>query len=205
MSSLQDETLHMPRATPRIRRSSAMLRSALLTLWCLVVAIVLGAGSVWYVLQRQDFDVLSIGPWVAQPDAGLVHSDPYSRARLALAEILALGRSEGIAFTALRDSSGKPLLGVCRYRIAGKLPAVRAWTLHAEPRTPGLNSFEALFGPSGGIEILAGRRPEPGNWLQTGTGHAPSFTLTFYDTRLAAELGGKNVSLPSIDLLACDA
>lgn len=182
-----------------------MLRTVLLTFWCVAVAIVLGAGSVWYVLQRQDFDVLSVGPWTARADAGLIRSDPYSRARVAMGEMLALSRSEGIAFIAVRDSSGRPLRGVCRYRIAGELPAAKAWTLHAEPRKAGLNSFSAIFNPRGGIEIVTGRRPEPGNWLPTGTEENPVFTFTLYGADLPADLGTEESLLPSIELVACDA
>lgn len=186
-------------------RSSSMLKTACLVLWCFAVAVVGGAASVWYVLQRQDFDVLSVGPWTAQPDGGFLRSDPYSRARVAVGEMLALSRGEGVVFTALRDSSGDRLRGECRYRIAGSLPPARVWTLHAAPRTAGLNSYTALFSPGGGIDVVAGRRPEPGNWLPTGDEARPVFTLTLYDADLAADTATKEIPLPSIGLLACDA
>jgi hypothetical protein len=203
-------TIAQHRSAPIFRsrvppRPSPMLRTALLTLWCLLLAVGGGAASAWYVLQRPAFDSIVVGSWVAQPGAGLGRSDPYSRARVAVAEVLALSQSEGIAFTATRDSSGKRLRSACRYRIAGELPAARVWTLHAGRGRPGLSSLSALFQSSGRIEILAGRHPEPGNWLRMGPEERPTFTFTFYDPDLAATAAAKGISLPSIERVSCDA
>ncbi len=181
-----------------------MLRTALLTLWCLAVAFVVGAGSVWFLVRNPAFHGAASGPWVAQRDGAPGQGNPYALARVALGETLTPGPGEVLAFVAVRDSAGEPLSTDCRYRIVGVLPPARVWTLRAQAGDTGLNSLGAIYDERGGVEIAAGRRPEPGNWLPTGPGTVQSFTLAMYD--LPAGAGGTEpkLSLPSIERVACD-
>jgi hypothetical protein len=112
-----------------------MLKTAFLTLLTLVIAIGGGTASLWYVLRTQDgVGAVAIGGWTAFPDIGTPNADPYSKARVARQGSLSLGRAEGLAFAAERDTGGALLRRECSYRIEGSTVPARFWTLYAADR-----------------------------------------------------------------------
>jgi len=205
----------MPERHPLDRLS--MLKTSLLIAFTLAVAIGGGAASVWFALQaREGVGAVTVGNWTAYPDSGTPDSDPYSRARIAREGILALGRAEGLAFVAQRDSNGDALRRDCRYTIEGTVPPARFWTLYAADevnaaiatgtrRANALNSFQVLHQPDSSLAISVSGRPSPGNWLRvTGTGPM-TFVLTLYDTPIASSTGVSDVELPQVLKAGCDA
>ena len=113
-----------------------MLRTVILTLATLLIAIGGGAASVWYALQAQEgIGAVTIGNWTAYPSMGAPDADPYSKARAAREGILALGRAEGLVFFSNRDSSGDTLSRKCSYVIEGATPPARFWTFYAADRS----------------------------------------------------------------------
>jgi hypothetical protein len=194
-----------------------MLKNALQTLLVFAIAIGLGGASVWYALDAQSgVGAIRIGPWTAFPDIGTPEADPYTQARVAREGVLPLGRAEGLAFVADRDSSGAALRRECRYSIDGSFPTARFFTLYAadaaldlietgKPRRAVLQSQQLLRRPDDTALISAGRKPQPGNWLAvTGTGPL-AFVLSFYDTPIASSTGLSDVKLPDIRKAGCDA
>jgi hypothetical protein len=193
-----------------------VLRSALLALLAVCVAIVGGAGSVWLAIGAGGtIGAVEVGGWTSLPDRGTPTSDPYARAQLARDGTLALGHAEGLAFTTNRDSQGRQLSRECRYALSGTLPAARLWTLHAatpglEPfvgptgRTAALNAYGALYGREGTVDVAIGAPAAPGNWLPvTGTGPMV-LVLMLYDTPLAGDADLAGTALPRITLEGCD-
>jgi hypothetical protein len=194
-----------------------MLKNALQTLLVLVIAIGLGGGSVWYALNAQSgVGAIRIGPWTAFPDIGTPEADPYTQARVAREGVLPLGRAEGLAFVADKDSNGAALRRECRYSIDGPFPTARFFTLYAadamldlietgRPRRAVLQSQQLLRRSDDTALISTGRQPRPGNWLAVnGTGPL-AFVLTFYDTPIASSTGLSDVKLPEIRKAGCDA
>lgn len=194
-----------------------MLKNSLLILLSLIVAIGGGAGSVWYALAEQHaVGSVNIGAWETFPDIGTPDADPYSRARIARAGVLTLGRAEGLSFVARRDSGGNALRRECRYAIEGRFPAARFWTLYAgdtdlypldanSPRTAALHSNEMLRFADNSITLSVGMSPSPGNWLPvSGTGPL-ALVLTLYDTPIAGDVGGSDIQLPQVLSVGCDA
>ena len=192
-----------------------MLKSAFLTLVLLAISIGGGAASVWYALQAQEgVGAVTISGWTAFPDIGTPNADPYSKARIARQVVLSLGRAEGLAFSAQQDSSGQPLMAECRYRIEGKVPVARFWTLHVTDRhgvplesregePAALHSIGLLRLAGDSVLIAIGPHPEPGNWLPlSGTG-AMAFVLTLYDTPIASSTGIANIEMPQILKVGC--
>lgn len=194
-----------------------MLRQAMLMLIALAIAIGGGAASVWYALHIQKgASAIAVGAWTAFPDIGTPEADPYTSARVSREGVLALGRAEGLAFVASRDSAGRPLLRECTYRIEGSFPIARFWTLYAADRSldildtgkirpAALHSHQLLRQPDNSVHLTASARPAPGNWLLTGGTGAMFFVLTFYDTPIAASTGLSGIELPRIVRSACDA
>jgi len=193
-----------------------MLRSALLALLAVGVAIGGGAGSVWLAIGAGGtIGAIELGGWTSLPDRGTPTSDPYARAQLARDGMLALGHAEGLAFTAERDSQGRPLVRECRYTLSGTLPAARLWTLHAatpdlEPvagptgRPATLNSYGALYGRDGAVDVAIGAPAAPGNWLPVTGAGSMVLILMLYDTPLAGDADLADTALPRITLEGCD-
>ena len=180
------------------------------------VAIGGGAASVRYALDRlTGFGALSVGPWTAFPDRGTPAADPYSKARFSRDAELPLGQAEGLAFMATVDSAGTPLRPACSYRIEGKVPAARIWTLYpssegaravAPPaaRWPGLHSMQILRRADDTFEIVTGPAPHPGNWLATGGDGTMTLVLTLYDAPAIGTPSAAQVELPLIYRAGCE-
>lgn len=194
-----------------------MLKNSLLILLSLVVAIGGGAGSAWYALADQHaVGSVTVGAWETFPDIGTPDSDPYSRARIARAGVLTLGRAEGLAFVARRDSGGNALRRECRYTIEGAFPAGRFWTLyagdtnlyplHADTQQAAvLHSNEVLRLADNSIMLSVGALPSPGNWLPVSGAGPLVLVLTLYDTPIAGGTGGSDIQLPQVLSVGCDA
>lgn len=194
-----------------------MLKNSLLILFSLAVAIAAGGGSAWYALEeRNGVGSVAIGAWETFPDAGTPESDPYSRARIARSGELTLGRAEGLALVARRDSGGKALRRECRYVIEGIFPLARFWTIYAADTdlyaldsgsadANALYSNEMMRLSDGSILVSVGAHPSPGNWLPiSGTGPL-SLVLTLYDTPAGGGSEMSDVLLPQVLSTGCDA
>jgi hypothetical protein len=194
-----------------------MLRNVLLVLLTLTIAIGGGAASAWYALGSIGaLDTISVGGWVAYPEAGTPQADPYAKARIAREASLPLGQAEGLPFFASRDASGELLRRDCDYRIEGLFPPARFWTLQvamadrlqravSRDRSIGINSFGLLREDDNAVAITASRAPSPGNWLPiAGTGPM-TLVLTFYDTPIASNQNIAEIQLPQVLRVGCDA
>jgi len=100
-------------------------------LWFCLSALVFGLGSAWWVGRYGGSGTCAAGTWQSQVLAGSVHADPYTRARVALGGLLALGPEETVYYVASTDDSGKPLSARCHYRVTGPAPVARWWSVTA--------------------------------------------------------------------------
>lgn len=194
-----------------------MLKQSILIGLALAIAIGGGAASVGMILKSQEgIGAVSIGPWTAFPDSGTPDADPYSKARVARDGILALGRAEGLAFVAERDSSGTHLKRECSYRVEGGLPVARFWTLYASDkdqmalksgmrRDGELHSLEVLRQSDNSVEISVGAKAVPGNWLAVSGVGDMNLVLTLYDTPIASSTGLSDIEMPRIVRVQCNA
>lgn len=194
-----------------------MLKTAFLTFVVLCISIVGGGASVWYTLKaNESVGAVTIGEWTAFPSIGTPDADPYSKARVSREGLLALGRAEGLSFSAGRDSAGDALRRECSYRIEGAVPSARFWTLYAadaagnvvrggERRSGALHSYQLLHLADNSVSIEAGAHPAPGNWLALSGAGPMTLVLTFFDTPIASSTGAADVTLPSIVKVGCDA
>ncbi len=193
-----------------------MLKTAFLTAVTLAIAIGGGAGSVWLALDR-DFglDTITVGEWTAFPERGTPAADPYSKARFSREADLALGRAEGVTFTARVDADGNLLRRDCDYTIRGSFPAARFWTLFArdsdgdliEPgngRASALHSYAMLRDGDNTIATTVSRQAAPGNWLALAGNGTFHLVLTFYDTATASGARIGDIELPTITRVSCN-
>lgn len=194
-----------------------MFKTAFLVLVVFAVAILGGGASVWYALRAQEgVGAVTVAGWTAFPDSGTPEADPYSKARVAREGFLALGRAEGLSFSAHRDSGGEELRRDCAYSIEGVVPSARLWTLYAADqagavigaggsRPAALQSGQLLRQADDSVVVAASARPRPGNWLTLAGAGPMSFVLTLYDTPVASSTGLSGIAMPQILKVGCDA
>ncbi|MBO6633701.1 DUF1214 domain-containing protein [Parvibaculum sp.] len=183
----------------------------------LIVALVLGAGSVILVLRAGGLgNEVTVGPWETSLVTGSSQADPYTRARVAIGGLLALNRSETIYFTAPRDDAGDTLRVSCSYKVIGSDLPARWWsiTLYGEDHylVSNLQDRYSFGGETvarekdGSFVITVSPDETDGNWIPTGGGqNGDTFTLTLRlynpDERAAQNPGG--IVLPRIAKEAC--
>ena len=192
-----------------------MIRTIFLTAVFLATALGVGIGSVWYALNtNRSFGAIQIGSWIAYPTAGTPDADPYSIARRARDAELPLGQAEGLPFYAKTDAEGRTLSGRCNYRLVGKAPAARFWTIYPADqalvaiststyRNGVLHSRQLLRAPDGSFTISIGPDPQPGNWIGVSAPGPVVFVLTLYDTQIASAVTSAGQDFPSIVRIDC--
>jgi hypothetical protein len=160
------------------------------------------------------FGAIEVGGWWAFPAAQTIDADPYAKAHRAKAGRLLYGSAEGLQFTALRDSKGLALTGTCSYRLFGRTPVSRLWTLYAAdsagvPLSAGAelpvakNSQRILRQRDGTFEIAISRTAKPGNWLALPDTGAFQLVLTLLDTPAAASTGLSGLDMPVVEQTGC--
>jgi hypothetical protein len=98
----------------------------------LAVGIVLGLFATWATVIRGTMGGgVSDGPWRTSLYTGSSEGGPYLRAHIAVHGLLALSREETIYYTAADDGEGNVLDGNCAYRIEGRDPPTRWWSITA--------------------------------------------------------------------------
>lgn len=180
-----------------------------------VSGIAIGGASAWYSIQRSHgIGAIRIGIWLAIPFAGADEIDPYTVAKSVAEGSVPLGIAEGLAFETITDSSGEQLDLACDYRIEGRTPAARLWTLvaYGEDGTlldaaPGgraaLHSGVILRFADGSFLISVSDRPKPGNWMALRGDGPFRLVLRLYDTPITGGATAPDVTMPEIRRGAC--
>jgi hypothetical protein len=166
-----------------------MMARILTSLSVLAVALLLGAGSAWWmVMHPPSSHGIAIGPWRTSTDVGSENAGMYLRANIAVTGLFALNKSEAVYFFAATDDSGQPLRAKCTYAVEGKPVAARWWSITAYaddnfliPNSANRFSFNMgnlETGAEGTFKLITGPTEQTGHWLPTRSG-AGGFNLTF--------------------------
>ena len=99
-------------------------------LWPLL-AVVVGIASAWWAVGRAQVTSVPGSAWELSLLAGSPEADPYTRARVALNGLLALSPRETLYYMARHDSDDRPLRANCHYRVSGRSPEARWWSVTA--------------------------------------------------------------------------
>lgn len=180
----------------------------------MILGLGLGLAATIYALDLgYGFDAVEVGPWKAWPSVGGMEIDPYARAVISRSGEAPLGKEQGLAFVAARDSLGEKLSGACRYRIFDPTPPARFWTLGLATPAGGLianaagrheySSADILRREGGGFRIEVSPTVEPGNWLSQGDAGRFVVVLRLYDTGLAPDTRLDPANFPKIVKLRC--
>lgn len=160
------------------------------------------------------FGSISLGPWVAFPNAQTADTDPYAKAHRARTGKLLYGGAEGLQFTAAKDDTGATLTTACSYDIVGTTPSARFWTLYSATTSdtplratsdlPGaLNAWTVLRKPDTSFVIHVSPSARPDNWLAVPRAGAFKLVLTLLDTPAAGSSGVIDLAMPKIVKTGC--
>jgi hypothetical protein len=112
-----------------------MLRRILAWIAAVIAGVVLGLVSAWAALQFGGATFTEqYGRWHFSRAAGSTGADPYTRAIIARAGLLALSAREAVYFSLYEDEHGRPLSESCVYELNGRPLDARWWsvTLYAD-------------------------------------------------------------------------
>jgi len=181
------------------------------------LAIAFGGGilsAMWALQVSAGFGAIRLGVWQAFPEAQTASADPYARSHRAKAGRLLYGSAEGLVFTATEDEQGRRLNTNCAYRLHGRTPTARTWTLYAADAggrplpTPAslpssFNARTVLRHQDGGFDIVISTGPQPGNWLALPKAGSFSLILTLLDTPAAGSSGLIGLAMPNLERIGC--
>ncbi len=178
------------------------------------LAILAGAGSAMVrLLVFPDSSSIRVGPWRTSPATGSENAGPTLRAIIAANGLLALTHKEAIYFVAATDSSGSFLSGSCRYRVEGRDPDARWWSLTVY----GLDRFlipnpakrysasgaNVTRDAQGRFTIRLASAAQAGNWIFVVPGHQFLLNLRAYNPSPAMLANPGGAELPSIIREGC--
>ena len=203
----------MAEQTPRPGRFKRLAIASLLYLG----AVALGAGSAWWVLRKASWagSLVRVGPWTGSTLAGSTDADMYTRAKVALDSLLALGRDETMYYMARHDDVGQPLRSACSYRVEGLPPPARWWSItayaddlflfDAPNRQYSLNGSTARLDASGRFALVTGHMAMDGwHWLPTPGQRGLVLTLRLYNPGSDLQAAPERLQPPSIKAIgAC--
>ena len=179
-----------------------------------LVAVALGVGSAYYLVLHGtgQQDIVINGPWRTSLAAGGVDADMYTRAHVALVGLLALNKTETIYYTANRDSRGEPFDPACSYRIEGRDPDARWWSITAYGRdfylipNPqkkyAVGKTNMVRAADGSFIIRLSQAPVDGNWIATSP-DGFEITLRLYNPGPRVLANADTVELPTITRETC--
>jgi hypothetical protein len=144
-----------------------------------VVALMLGIGSAWYMIERgSPLTTTKVGPWDGWVSEGNPSADPYTLAHVARSGRLPLTSTVARYFVARSDNAGRSLTSDCEYLIEGFPLNARWWSLAVYDEYGGLidnssarysfNSEEMLRHADGTFRVNLSRNARPENWLPSG-------------------------------------
>src|SRR6202035_3402782 len=183
------------------------LLPTLKVLLTLIAGIALGLATTWAtVIRPNGSGGVADGPWRTSLAAGSSEGGPYLRAYVAVHALLALSRAETIYYNASEDSEGHALDGHCSYRIEGRDPPARWWSITAygaddflipqpdDRYSVSMNSVARRA--DGAFAITLSKAQAEGNWIPVAAGR---FTLTIrlYNPQAAVVADPVHVAMPA--------
>jgi hypothetical protein len=181
------------------------------------LALMLGLGSAWYVIEEGSALTTSyVGPWSVWRDAGKPNADPYTKAHMARAGRLPITATSALYFFTTRDEDGKPLSSDCEYVVEGRPLNASWWSIAVYDGTGRLipnkadrhsfNRTDVARRADGSFRIVLARSARPGNWLPTAQQGSLQLVLRAYGLRDADNVLDKAAAergLPTIHKVVC--
>lgn len=179
-----------------------------------VAAIVLGLGSAYVAVRgaMPPDSIVKNGPWTANLAAGGTGADDYTRTAVAIAGLLALNKDETIYYGADTDSAGEKLDPNCAYRIEGRDPDARWWSITAygtdhflidhPSKRFSVSKTSVVRAADGTFVVRVSLQAETQNWIAAAK-DGFQLTLRLYNPGDTVRNDPAAVALPAIVKEAC--
>ncbi len=190
------------------------MRNALKIVFMLVTGIALGLTVTWATAIKGSLrGGVADGPWLTSLYSGSSEGSPYLRARIAVHGLLALNREETVYYTARSDGDGAMLDGNCTYRLEGRDPPARWWSITAygaddflipndlDRYSVSANSIER--DADGRFTVILSRARVEHNWIPIAQGRF-DLTVRLYNPLAEVSADPAHTTLPSIKKLNCE-
>jgi len=175
----------------------------------LILGSILGVGSAFLSYDwAVNFYNIKNGPWQTNLAIGSGTANPYLRAAVAVHGLLALQQSETIYYSAYTDDDGKLLNADNVYRIEGRAPDSRWWSITVygeddflipnELNRYSYGSNSVSYNSDGKFTIILSKSHRDGNWLPLGNTKRFSLSLRLYNPGESIRRNPANVELPKI-------
>ncbi len=175
----------------------------------LVLGSAIGVGTAVYAYDPvTSLQSVKDGPWDTNLASGSEQANPYNRAAVAVHGLLALDRSETIYYSAYTDDSGKQLDGNLDYRIEGKAPDARWWSITVygadeflipnELNRYSCNANNVTYDSNGKFVAYVSKTQKQGLWLPLGDQKRFVLALRLYNPGQSVSTSPATVELPHI-------
>lgn len=189
------------------------MRAFLKTVAAVLAGGALGLAATWFTTVRGGLPGgASDGPWHTSLAIGSAAADPYTRGRVALHGLFALNRSETVYYDATADDAGGRLSADCTYRIEGRDPDTRWWSITAygiddylianAAKRYSISKNSVTHSANGSFAATVSRAPAAGNWIPANGGRF-SLTLRLYNPGGAVVADPAHAQLPRIVKVSC--
>jgi hypothetical protein len=148
------------------------------------------------------------GAWRTNLSAGSQQADIFTRAWIAVHGLLALNQSETIYYHSYTDDNGQPLSSENVYRIEGKAPDSRWWSITVygaddflipnELSRYSYSGNSVMYDRDGKFTIYLARVQKPGDWLPLGNQNKFNLSLRLYNPGESVRSNPAAVELPHI-------
>jgi hypothetical protein len=189
------------------------MRRALKIAATIAIGIALGLAATWVTAIRGTSGGVSDGPWSTSLDTGSSEGGPYLRARIAVHGLLALSREETVYYSALGDSEGAALDGNCSYRLEGRDPPTRWWSITAYgaddfliPNAANVYSVSknsVTRNADGSFTATLSTAKTEGNWIPVVPGRF-NLTIRLYKPNPEVIADPAHLVLPTISRETCE-
>lgn len=190
------------------------MRRALKIAATIAIGIALGLAATWVTAIRGAMSGgVTDGPWSTSLDTGSTEGGPYLRARIAVHGLLALSREETVYYSTLRDSAGADLDGKCNYRLEGRDPPTRWWSITAygaddflmpnDANAYSVSKNAVARNADGSYAVTLSQDKADGNWIPIAPGRF-NLTIRLYNPGADVLADPAHVALPTIRKETCE-
>lgn len=156
--------------------------------------------------------------WVGSHVSGDRTADPYTRALVARAGLLALTQAETLYFNRTTNEMGKPLRADCTYQLEGGPQPARWWsvTIYAADNYLPVNGDDAQSADATRMAALTkpqdlGRwkvrvspqKSDATHWISSKNAGNYALTIRLYNPQDRARNDFKSIALPTIKTVSC--
>jgi hypothetical protein len=152
----------------------------------------------------------SLGQWKIWPLAGAAAADPYTRAHFIAGDRLPPNSFEVQEYETSVDSEGRSLDASCTYRLSGRMPPTRWWSVwamvpgaSADQQPGGVTSNDVVYDANSEVMIALSASPQTGQWVHLTDSGSFTVIMRLYNPAVNFRRNVKQEPLPVLARANC--